>query len=61
MKNLLIISSKLNQEINDFKKNNSCETLILNKNLKDILKKKQKIKQAHSYNRKYITKKLRYL
>ena len=42
MKNLLIISSKLNQEINDFKKNNNCETLILDKNLKDILKKKLK-------------------
>ena len=42
MKSLLIISSKLNHEINDFKKNNGCETLIINKNLKDILKKKTK-------------------
>ena len=40
MKSLLIISSKLNHEINDFKKNNGCETLIINKNFKDILKKK---------------------
>ena len=42
MKNLLIISSILKQEIKDFKKNNNCETLIIDKNLKDILKKKTK-------------------
>ena len=42
MKNLLIINSKLNQEINDFKKNNNCETLIIKKILKDIFEKKTK-------------------
>ena len=42
MKNLLIINSKLNQKINDLKKYYNCEVLIINKNLKDILKKKTK-------------------
>ena len=42
MKNLLIINSKLTKLINDFKNSNNCETLIIKKNLKDILKKKTK-------------------
>ena len=40
MKNLLIMNSILKQEIKDFIKSNNCETLIIDKNLKDILKKK---------------------
>jgi len=42
MKNLLIMNSILKQEIKDFIKSNNCETLIIDKNLKDILKKKTK-------------------
>ena len=42
MKNLLIISSKLNQIINDFKKSNNCEIFVIDKKLKDIFKKKTK-------------------
>ncbi len=42
MKNLLIINSKLNATITNFKKNNNCEILIIRNNLKEILKKKAK-------------------
>ena len=42
MKNLLIISSKLNQIINDFKKSNNCEIFVIDKKLKKIFKKKTK-------------------
>ena len=40
MKNLFITNTKLNNIISDIKKNNNCEILIVKKNFKDVLKKK---------------------
>ena len=42
MKNLLIINSKLSDIITNLKKNNDCEILIIKKNLKEVLKKKNR-------------------
>ena len=46
MKNLLIINSKLNATITNFKKNNCCEILIIRKNLKNFKKKNQKFSKV---------------